>query len=254
DEARVARGLRDKAVSAFARVFEGDLRGLGNGLVVCLFLVSFFVGFGDDTVNAFRWCLALSMVLTLGAGLLGGDPSRLLLSFLPLVILLGTGVLSGTLGDTMGDPVRRELSLWALVCLSGLSTVAALVGPRARVPYPPYYPPLAAHVSGLLDEDEALCTDIPWATAWYGDQLSILLPETIDDMLRISSKIIPIKGLYLTSETADRRYVGDLVAGRFRSWLPILQRKVPIDFPLQHGIDLPPGSLDQLFLTDRVRW
>jgi len=254
DAANVAGSLRDKALQGFTRVYEGNLRGLGNGLVACLFLASFFVGFGNDTVDAFRWCLALVLLLSLGAGALAGGPSRPLVVYLPLVILLGTAFVSGVLGEAMGDPVRREISLWALVVLSGLSTVAAVMGPRARVPYPPYYPPLAAHVSGLLGEREALCTDIPWATAWYGNRVSILLPERVDDLVTISRKIVPISGLYLTSETANRRYVGDLVAGRFRSWLPILQRKVPADFPLQHGIDLPPGTRDQFFLSDRPRW
>ena len=254
DPASVAASLRGKVLSGLSRMVEGNLRGLGNGLVVCLFLVSFFAGFGNDAVDAFRWYLAMALLLSLGAGALGDGGARPLVAYLPLVILLGTGFLAGPLGVAMGDPARREVSLWALVVLSGLTTVATVMGPRARVPYPPYYPPLAAHVSGLLDERETLCTDIPWATAWYGNRLSILLPERVDDLLTISRRIVPVSGVYLTSETADRRYVRDLVAGRFRSWLPILQRKVPEDFPFQHGIDLPPGTRDQLFLVDRPRW
>jgi hypothetical protein len=61
-----------------------------------------------------------------------------------------------------------------------------------------------------------------------------------------------ISGLYFTTITRDREYVSTLLSGSYRTWFPIMEGRIPADFPLAQGFPL--GNFDQLFLTDRQRW
>jgi len=135
---------------------------------------------------------------------------------------------------------------------SALPLILTLMPPRAGVPYPPYFPPFITHVAKLLKPDELLCTDMPWATAWYGRRNSLLLPATIDDFYEINDYNKRISGLYFTTITRNKAYVKDLLTGPERSWFPLLEGRIPSDFPLTQGFPL--NNMDQLFLTDRVRW
>ncbi len=54
-------------------------------------------------------------------------------------------------------------------------------GRRTGLPYPPYFHRYIGWVATMLEPEECLVTDIPWATAWYGGRTSVLLPRHIDD-------------------------------------------------------------------------
>ena len=103
-----------------------------------------------------------------------------------------------------------------------------------------------------MTPEELICTDMPWATAWYGGRDSLLVPATIDDFYEINDYNKRVSGLYLTTITRDKPYVSSLVAGAERTWFPILEGRIPSDFPLTQGF--PIGNMDQIFLTDRARW
>jgi hypothetical protein len=255
DGIRAAAVVRRHFLAELSGVFEGGPRQWGGGLVAALFFVSFFRAFGSGTAGRFRWSALLGIGL-LGAGAAGGlaRPVELAL-LLPVVMLVGSAFFFDLVeGGVPSDPGRSALLTGVFLLLAAAGTIARLAGPAARTPYPPYYPPLAAYVCGLLEPAEALCTDIPWATAWYGGRVSVLLPRSVDDVERLSKLGMPVGGVYLTTETGDRHHASELVAGQYRSWLPVLDRRVPAGFPFVHGIALPPGTRDQLFLTDRDRW
>jgi hypothetical protein len=107
-------------------------------------------------------------------------------------------------------------------------------------------------VSEMLKPNEIMCTDMPWATAWYGKRASILLPKTLDDYYEINDYRKYISGLYITTLTKDRPFVSALLEGSEKTWLPIAMGRLPQDFPLKQGFAL--NKQDQLFLTDSVRW
>lgn len=256
DNADVARILKAKLAERLPKIADGDLKTVGNGIIVALFLVSLFHRFTRDDTDAFKWCAALAVGLAVVAAALFCDPpSRILNAFLPLMILLGTGFFIVMLEfEDFVDPLKQTLLTWILVAVTALPALVTVLGPRPSIPYPPYYPPFVAYVSDLLEPEETLCTDIPWATAWYGDRTSLLLPVSTDEFLKIHPSRARVSGLYLTTVTGNRPYVGQLLTGPESSWLPLLNLKIPPGFPLAHGINLPKGTRDQLFLTDRVRW
>jgi hypothetical protein len=107
-------------------------------------------------------------------------------------------------------------------------------------------------VCELLKPSELICTDMPWATAWYGNRTSILLPSTLDDYYEINDYRKYISGLYITTLTKDRPFVSELVDGSEKDWFPITMGRLPEQLPLKQGFQL--NKNDQIFLTDSVRW
>ena len=115
--------------------------------------------------------------------------------------------------------------------------------------YPPYNPAWITSINGILRDKEMVCTDIPWATAWYGNRNSLLLPATMDQFYEIYDTTKRISGLYITTVTRDGRFVSDLLTGADRSWFQLNLGQIPNDFPLKEAFPL--GNADQVFFTDR---
>jgi hypothetical protein len=130
--------------------------------------------------------------------------------------------------------------------------ILALLPPRAPMPYPPYFPPFIVNVSNMLQPTEVLMTDMPWATAWYGNRSSILLTRDMDGFFAINDFQQRISAIYFTTLTRDKAWIRELKTGDYKTWLPILEGRIPREFPMMHGF--PMNNLDQLFLTDRPRW
>ncbi len=254
--ARVMNALQSKWMRTFPQAYGNSLRTMGDGLLVCIFLTMFLHRFVRPQVHRLRWCLALGLVLLLVIGSFFGEMTlRLLFLFWPLVILYALAFFLVLL-----ERLQLEIRLFqlaattALVTLSALPLVLTLLPPRTGSPYPPYHPPFVALVSNMLAPTETLCTDMPWATAWYGNRASFLLPASLEEFYRINDYTRRISGLYLTTLTRDKPYARTLLSGPYKTWFPILEGRIPADFPLAHGFALPPNSADQVFLTDRQRW
>jgi hypothetical protein len=256
DRARIARSMKARFLEGLSKGIDVDVRTLGTGLIACFFIVSFFHRFGDGTVNRLRWCVAAGLAAVMCAEAVWGKNSGSLLTvFLPVAVVYGTAYFFVILDRLEFVEAGWDTVLtWMMILLTALPGILTVLGPRATVPYPPYFPPFVSRVCGSLQEDEVICTDIPWATAWYGRRSSVLVPETVDDFLEMSRTKVRVGGLYLTSETV--RSISEC-GSRYRSgraWLPILAGRIPEDFHLKHGFVLSPGAHDQIFLTDRVRW
>lgn len=246
--------LQAKVMNGVAEIYSGSLRTLGDGLLACFFLTTFFYSFAREQVRRLRWCIAVGMLGTIVLGSIFGHATvRLLHLYWPFALLYAVGFFYILLDRMqLRIPLLRMGVTAAFLALSALPLVLTLLPPRAGVPYPPYFPPYISHVCRMLNEDELLCTDMPWATAWYGNRNSLLLPSTIDEFYEINDYTKRINGIYFTTITRDREYVRTLLTGSYRTWFPILEGRIPSDFPLTQGFPL--NNFDQLFLTDRARW
>ena len=251
---RIERALTGKWLTNFSEIYDQPLRGLGDGLFICFCLTSFFFKFGRPQVNLFRWCLAVELLLfLLIAPFFGDTTQRALALFWPLVLVYGLAFFFVLL-------LRLQLHLRILnqgltiffILLAAIPLLLIFIPPRVGPPYPPYYPPFIKHISSLVRPNELLCTDMPWATAWYGNRDSLQLPANIDEFYAINDNARHVSGLYFTTITRDRQYVHELLTGPYRSWFPLLEGRIPNDFPLTQGFPL--NNMDQLFLTDRTRW
>ena len=228
--------------------------GLGDGIVLWpLFITTFFFRFVRPEVRLFRWAILVSMLCMLAAAAVFGDPVfRLMTAFWPIIIIYGLAFFFVLL-----DRLQFQLRIingaitGMVVALTAVPYVFALLPPRPGVPYPPYFPPFIQYVTEMLEPDDVLATDMPWATAWYGRRTSVYLPIDLNDFYQINDYRRTIKGVYLTTLTTDLPMTRQLMTGPFRQWYPILNNRLPNDFPLTQG--LPLSNRDQLFLTDQLR-
>ena len=250
----VAHALQVKLFTGLDRLYRGPLRSPGDGILGALFLTTFLFRFARDPVHRLRWCLAIALLGLWFLGALYGDgTARLLHVIWPFALLYGLAffhILLERMKLTL--PILRVAVVGTIGLLTAMPLVFRLLPPRVGTPYPPYFPPYITHVCRMLKPDELLCTDMPWATAWYGDRSSLLLPLTINDFYTINDYTKRVSGLYFTTLTRDRAYVRTLMTGSLRTWFPILEGRIPNDFPLTQGFPL--NNMDQLFLTDRPRW
>lgn len=239
----------------FTDLYENGLTTMGGGLLIAFFMVTFFYRFVRVHVHKLRWGVGLSMVLFfIGAGFFDKEALRLYHMFWPFVILYGLAFFFILL-----DRLDLSIQLYktgltgliiGLTALPLLATIFLSAAPG--LPYPPYYAPFIMRVSELLKPNEVMCTDMPWATAWYGKRISILMPKTLDDYYEINDYRKYISGLYITTITKNRPFVSSLLEGSEKTWFPVTMGRLPQDFPLRQGFAL--NKQDQLFLTDSVRW
>lgn len=239
----------------FNELYQTGFTSLGGGILIAFFMVTFFYRFVRVHVHNLRWGIGLSIVLFFaGAGFFGKEALPLYHLFWPFVILYGLAFFSILLDRLDLDIQLYKMGLTGLVV--GLTALPLLVtiflSPTPGLPYPPYYVPFVMRVSELLKPNEVMCTDMPWATAWYGKRVSILMPKTLDDYYELNDYRKYISGLYITTLTKDKPFVSSFAEGSEKTWFPVMMGRLPPDFPLRHGFGL--NKQDQLFLTDSVRW
>lgn len=251
---RIFHTLAGKWVTNFTALYDTGLRGLGEGLLTCFFLASFFFRFSKPLVNQFQWCLGGGLLLFLLLAPLGSAATqRAVALFWPLALTYGLAFFFVLLHRLQFQyRLLNQGMTFVIVLLTAAPLLMLLVPARVGPPYPPYYPPFIKHVTTLVRPGELLCTDMPWATAWYGKRDSLMLPLSLDEFYAINDNTRRVNGLYFTTLTRDRPYVRELLTGSYRNWFPLNEGRIPPDFPLNQGFPL--NNMDQLFLTDRTRW
>ncbi len=244
---RTARAIRHKVISAVAENFSGT-KAVAGGVIICFFVLALFHRYEKREVTAFKWMiLGMVVILALLMPLIGCTYSVFVAIF-PITILLGASAFIDYLDrEEYFEQGMQQLLMWALIVISALPAVAQVIK-GADYSYPPYYAPIQQFVCSMIEDDEILYTDIPWATAWYGNTVSMLIPEEIADIEKITNGWSKVGGVYLTSETANRPVNAEA------SWRSLWHQKVPENIPLHHSIEIPAGRADQLFLSDEVRW
>lgn len=244
---QVAAALRQKTLQNITSLYDTDLRTLGSGIIICFFLVSFFHYFGAGEENRMRWALALAMALTMIVGALGGvDDVHPLRSFLPLIIVFGTGFFLAMLSEIeYFDLTWQALLTWILVLLTAIPAAVRIVSRDRINPYPPYHAPLVRYVSGLTGKTDVIGTDIPWATAWYGQRASVLLPARTDGLEALRERIPGLNAIYLARRTDPA-----LSRDYRTSWERVREGRVPEGFPMTNGLAFPPGPRSQVFLME----
>ena len=250
----ILEALKEKWVLNYSETHRDLIPGLGGGLLMSFFITTFFYKFTRPAINRLRNVLGFSLILMVFlAGFFSESSIHLIHLFWPFVILFGVAFFYILL-DRLDLQARLYVVAMKcfLVALTFIPLGLRILPPHAKQPYPPYFPPIISHVSGMLTSREVLCTDMPWATAWYGDQISLLLPKNIEQYYEINDYKQYISGIYFTPLTKNKPFVSELLDGPEQSWLPILSGRMPADFPLKAALAL--NRQDQLFVSDRDRW
>jgi hypothetical protein len=250
----VVAALKQKWILNLSEKHSSVVPALGGGILMAMFIVTFFYHFVRPQVNYLRWGLGISLLLTVVlAGFFSDSSMRMVNAFWPFVILYGLAFFY-ILIDRLDLGVRLyNLGLKCLIVLLAIIPfLLTLMPPHANHPYPPYHAPIISRVGKMLDEREVMMTDMPWATAWYSDRVSILLPKDLDQFYEINDYKQYISGMYFTTITKNKPFVRELLDGPEKSWLPVMSGRADPDFPLKEGVAL--NRQDQIFLSDRDRW
>jgi lipid-A-disaccharide synthase-like uncharacterized protein len=228
---------------------------IGGTVLAAFFLVAFFIRFDGESANRARWPVLAMLAAVLIASACGDERSAAHIRvFLPLVAVFGTAsvfVIAEHRDYLL--PATRSLLVWSAVGLNALPLVLKVWGTAPVSPYPPCFSPLNIYAAKQLQESEVLCTDIPWATAWYANRLSILTPDSVNTLEELRATFPSIQGLYLTTET---RRVASGIPGKSAEesdWSRLLAGWAPAGFPMTNGFCLPPGTRDQVLLFDGSR-
>ena len=240
---------------------------LGGSIAAAAFFVAVFLHvFRRWQPAQFRWAVLL-MWLGAFAGMtvFGVDRvvsvNQLHVLFLPVMTLYGLAfllVLWSRLG--LEQPLLRSAFIAALYLATALPLFGTIMANNPRVNWPPYVPPIMARFSQWVEPGEALASDIPWATAWYANRLSLLLPENIGQFEIIHGEALlraPLVGLYLTPFSSNRAGYEEIINGRYREWARFVLGEIrPGDISgwmLRSAVNLPVDGESVLF-ADRPRW
>lgn len=248
------KGIVIRTMAAAKDAFTFNKVPIGSGIVLCFFAVTYFYRFQREPVKILRWVILLSyLLLIIAVGLFGQSQFEVGHVFFPLVILYGTAFFYLLLDRLQITVQIVSLGAAALfVLIQALPLLVTLMPPKPSS-YPPYRASDITLVTAPFENNELICTDMPWATAWYGGQLSLYLPLTVDQFFQVNDSLQPVKGMYLTMLTRNLPYHSELVRGNYQSWKPILDlNPLPRGFPLVSGFPIRGG--ESLILADRNRW
>jgi hypothetical protein len=237
---------------------------LGMNIVAVAFFISLLHRFKSPASAAFRLCVVLMWLgAFVGMGLCGVkgtvSSNQFHVLFIPIFVFFGLAFLLVLWNRLeISIPLLRSAFLGVVIFLCALPMLATLfAGKDMAIQWPPYVPPFIAVLGEWYGKDEAIATDMPWATAWYAQRKSVLLPKTIKDFNRISDFRVlgvPISGLYLTPVTGNLPLFSDIYKGPYTDWVFMITRP-----PNVQGFSLPvftplPIDGECILFADRDRW
>lgn len=260
--------VRAKLRGGFTGQFENLFAFLGFNVAAASFFFAMLHVFRRGTTNMFRWCVALmwagaatGMALFAPQGAVSANQLHML--FVPAFAACGAAfllVLWNRL-DIRFEPARKAF-IGALCAVNGLPmAINMLTAPPQEVNWPPYAPPFINDVCRWIKPGELICSDMAWATAWYGGRPSLLLPLDVEQFVRLHDyKILggPIGGLYLTPVSGDRPYLSYIRRGEYAAWGDYILKRAELDryfdsFPLKEHVNLPVDG-QCIFYSDTDRW
>lgn len=260
--------VRGKLRGGFTGQFENLFSYLGFNVAAAAFFFAMLHVFRNRTTNMLRWAVAL-MWLGAAAGMTLFPPreivaaNQLHMLFVPIFAAYGMAFLMVLWNrmDIHFAPLKNAF-IGAICAVTGLPMlVNFLTAPPLPFAWPPYAAPVINTVSRWMNPGEVLCSDMPWATAWYGGIPSLLLPiDTAQFLSLYDYKVLggPINGLYLTPVSGNRPFLSEIARGEYAAWGHFILRRAEIDphfssFPLQQFTALPING-ESVFYSDTRRW
>ncbi len=260
-----ARGMRAKIKDGVVAQAGNLFDFIGLNVLAAAFFVSLLHRFKSPVAGVFRWGVFVMWVFaSFGMALFGirGDPvsaNQLHVIFIPLMVFFGTAFLLViwnrlAIGNYLIDKAFAGFLLF-LVAIPMLATV--FLSTPLRIQWPPYVPPFISVLANWYGEEEILCSDMPWAVAWYANRKTLLLPESPRTLTRINDYRVlggPITGLYLTPITGNQPLVSQIYKGTYKEWSRLLTRPPEMQgFFLKVFTPLPVDG-ECIIFADRERW
>jgi len=219
---------------------------LGTNFITVFFFASLLHTFKRPRTQALRWLILGCGFCILLANNFGVPHPANIDAWNNLILLLpGMLVMGSAFFFLLLD--RLHLQLWilnnavttALLILVASPLIGTLLDSRGNRPYPPYSPPALHAIGDYVSKtdkpnrpDDWVTTDLPWASAWYGDHPSLWLPDTLADFNEIYDNYNQTAMLVITPVTLSMPG-STLTSGEYKDWLPFVSGgAVPEHFPL----------------------
>ena len=232
------RGLITKVLRAIM-LQTGEIVPLLGGVVVApIFFLSLLHPFRSKSIGMLRWAV-LSMWVTgaLGLAFFGIsdeilDPNQTHLLFAPIMTAYGVAFISilwSRLEFVGQIPMLRNAHLIVICCLCAAPLILDMprqvrAGMNSRdrggVPHwPPYFAPVLhsaeGGLRGMVKKDEVVFSDQPWAVAWYADRISIWLPPTKEDFIKLENFAVeggtPPVGILITPSSHGEQPLNETI-------------------------------------------
>jgi hypothetical protein len=249
-------------------IFSEELPRLGGNWISAFFLVGLFIPFRKPALRKMRWFAVGSILLLIVAEAVSRthvsadspvvNSENLLMVTSPLIFMFGAAFFH-TLLDQFNLPPTDGRTVMAvfIIALGAPLWLGLFSGRRidSDSPYAPRHIQQAAH---FMQENELTTSDIPSGVAWYGERPCVWLPLDDENEFYKVNALKPIKALFLTQATTNKRFLSEMEEDQ-RSWSHFVlecwdRGEVPAGFPLRKAPS-PRGFLpEQLFLSDKVRW
>ncbi len=238
---------------------------IGLSLAAAMFFPSLFHRFKSPTAAAFRWCVvAIWVGALLGMATYGPIDQpigsvQLHSVFIPLFTFFGLAFLLVLWNRLHFDlSILRTIFIGIVIVICAIPMLLTLFAGKTRsINWPPYIPPYIAILGNWYGEEEALCSDMPWAVAWYAHRKTLLLPDSPQTMVELSDYEVigqRIAGLYLTPITGNSAFLSEIASGTYRTWAPFILRNPNLNaFPLKTPVPLPVDGQTVLY-ADYDRW
>ncbi len=255
------RNATTKEYLGFAYHLEHFWSLLGSNVMVLFFAASILHRFKRRRIWLFHWFLfgcALVLVLSNNLGVVSPNPIdawNIVPVLLPCMVVMGTAFFFLLL-DRLDIEIRllTNLIIIVAVLLSSTPLIMSVTGvdpPPSS--FPPYLPPLIKIVASYTQPDEWITSDMPWATAWYGDRASLWLPDSITDFENMHDTLAPT-GILLFTPQSWLKPIDLYRRGEYKDWAGLVfGNQPPPDFPLS-AHTLSSTVTDYSIWSDRARW
>jgi hypothetical protein len=249
----------------------------GRMLVAPFFFLALLHVFRKRETRSIQWAVfSMWLCAVLGMSAYGFSDYDLIASlqsndlhllFIPLFTFYGVAILLMFWGrivvgerELAGIPLFNRAFHIAIVGVHSLSLIHSYMQPP-KIPFvwPPYFPRAIAELNDWYSEKDVICSDMPWAIAWYADRKSLWLPLTVTDFndlndFKFNSRIT---GLFFSPVTGFRGLQSDVAIGEFREWAGFIMRdpRAAGNFPLK---TMKPirffTGVNYILYADRDRW
>lgn len=244
------------------------LENLGSfmgGLVpVALALGGCFHMFRRHRCQASRWFWMGAVLLLLifnGAlikerEIVGHQGLNLMLAALPVFCGFGAAFAFILLDRLRLPSMILAIPIIGLLCAIQAAPMGLRIAQKPAPPfaYPPYFPPMLFLVKNWIEPNEVVCSDIPWAMAWYSDRRCVWLPNERDEFFSLSDFQVNIVAILLTPESQKGELYTQIEAGAYKDWADVITRRDFKNLPLPSVTVLPPNNDDYFIMADRARW
>lgn len=218
---------------------------LGGIIVAPLFFLCLLHPFKRSSIANFRWAILLMFIGTSLAMAFFGvssnplDPNQLHILFAPIMTAYGLAFISimwTRLEIVAATPMLRNVHYMIIVFICALPLILSLpqkvrlgmhLRDRGGVPHwPPYYAPaLAIGLKSIVEKNQIVFSDQPWAVAWYADRMSIWLPPTRSGFESLESKAAdlrtPANGILITPSSHGAGSISN-VMGVYRDFASVV--------------------------------